>query len=72
MPKKSALIALTATVALFASTAIPAFAGDPPKDGKCNSGRGNLTEGGGFGGFSADCDPGNSGAHNKGETVNPH
>jgi hypothetical protein len=46
--------------------AAPAFAGycddyDPPKV-KCNSGRGNGSETT----PANDCDPGNSGAHNKG------
>lgn len=33
---------------------------EPPKKQKCNSGRGNGSEG------DPDCDPGNSGGHNKG------
>ena len=62
-------------------TAAPAFATgeEPPPDLKCNSGRGNLSEGssaqlinphtGGSGPgvfATVDCDPGNSGAKNRG------
>lgn len=52
--------------ALFGALSTPvAFAGvkDPdPKSGKCNSGRGNLSETD----PSNDCDPGNSAGHNNG------
>ena len=42
--------------------AAPAFAGDPEPTGKCNAGRGNLSETT----PATDCDPGNSGGHNQG------
>jgi len=80
---KRLLLASVLVSGLIAGTAVPAFAGDPPdppKNEKCNSGRGNLNEVGGTGTLlnphigeqgsgdnpTDDCDPGNSGDHNAG------
>ena len=55
---------LTGLMLAGAAAAPGAMAGVPepdPKDGKCNSGRGNGAEVAG-----ADCDPGNSAGHNQG------
>lgn len=51
------LMAASMALTIGAPAALAAGGGD---DGKCNSGRGNGSEG------SPDCDPGNSGGHNNG------
>jgi hypothetical protein len=66
MTIKRLLLALALGLAVAGSTvvpdlAMPAYAtGDTEEKQKCNSGRGNQSEG------NPDCDPGNSGGHNQG------
>jgi hypothetical protein len=62
---KKRLVALGIVTGLTLGFAGPAFAGakpPPPKDAKCNSGNGNLSETS----PDNDCDPGNSAGHNHG------
>ena len=56
------LASALAACALLGAAAAPVALAGPPDDGKCNSGRGNLSETT----PETDCDPGNSGGHNQG------
>ena len=61
MTSRKRIIGALIAGGLTFATAAPAFAGDTGT-GKCNSGRGNNSETD----PASDCDPGNSGGHNKG------
>ena len=60
--KKLAGLLVGLTMAGAAATPVAFAGGEPGDTGKCNSGRGNLSETTPLN----DCDPGNSGGHNQG------